>query len=130
MKKMSLNKNLHLIKNFQILINTNNFLLYNNPRINEFLLWKNQKYSSEEQKIYIIPIEKQNKLILKQKQLRILFLNYKSKYYFLFIYKLFSKYIRKKFIYDILSITKNCFILYILDNIWNPNNKLLKVILS
>jgi hypothetical protein len=130
MKKMSLNKNLHLIKNFQILINTNNFLLYNNPRINEFLLWKNQKYSSEEQKIYIIPIEKQNKLILKQKQFRILFLNYKYKYYYLFIYKLFSKYIRKKFIYDILSITKNCFILYILDNIWNPNNKLLKVILS
>ena len=130
MKKMSLNKNLHLIKNFQILINTNNFLLYNNPRINEFLLWKNQKYSSEEQKIYIIPIEKQNKLILKQKQFRILFLNYKCKYYYLFIYKLFSKYIRKKFIYDILSITKNCFILYILDNIWNPNNKLLKVILS
>ena len=130
MKKMSLNKNLHLIKNFQILINTNNFLLYNNPRINEFLLWKNQKYSSEEQKIYIIPIEKQNKLILKQKQFRILFLNYKYKYYYLFIYKLFSKYIRKKFIYDILSITKNCFILYILDNIWNPNNKLLKLILS
>ena len=130
MKKMSLNKNLHLIKNFQILINTNNFLLYNNPRINEFLLWKNQKYSSEEQKIYIIPIEKQNKLIFKQKQIRMLFENYKSKYYYLFIYKLFSKYIRKKFIYDILSITKNCFILYILDNIWNPNNKLLKVILS
>ena len=126
MKKMSLNKNLHLIKNFQILINTNNFLLYNNPRINEFLLWKNQKYSSEEQKIYIIPIEKQNKLILKQKQFRILFLNYKYKYYYLFIYKLFSKYIRKKFIYDILSITKNCFILYILDNIWNPNNKKIK----
>ena len=124
MKKMSLNDN------FQILLNTNNFLLYNNPRISEFLLWKNQKYSSEEQKIYIIPIEKQNKLILKQKQLRILFLNYKSKYYFLFIYKLFSKYIRKKFIYDILSITKNCFIIYILDNIWNPNNKILKIILS
>ncbi len=124
MKKMSLNNN------FQILLNTNNFLLYNNPRISEFLLWKNQKYSSEEQKIYIIPIEKQNKLILKQKQFRILFLNYKYKYYYLFIYKLFSKYIRKKFIYDILSITKNCFILYILDNIWNPNNKLLKVILS
>ena len=124
MKKMSLNNN------FQILLNTNNFLLYNNPRISEFLLWKNQKYSSEEQKIYIIPIEKQNKLILKQKQLRILFLNYKSKYYFLFIYKLFSKYIRKKFIYDILSITKNCFIIYILDNIWNPNNKILKIILS
>ena len=94
MKKMSLNTN------FQILLNTNNFLLYNNPRINEFLLWKNQKYSSEEQKIYIIPIEKQNKLILKQKQFRILFLNYKYKYYYLFIYKLFSKYIRKKFIYD------------------------------
>ena len=73
MKKMSLNNN------FQILLNTNNFLLYNNPRISEFLLWKNQKYSSEEQKIYIIPIEKQNKLILKQKQLRILFLKYKSK---------------------------------------------------
>ncbi len=124
MKKMSLNNN------FQILLNTNNFLLYNNPRISEFLLWKNQKYSSEEQKIYIIPIEKQNKLILKQKQLRILFLNYKTKYYFLFIYKLFSKYIRKKFIYDILSITKNCFIIYILDNIWNPNNKILKIILS
>ena len=124
MKKMSLNNN------FQILLNTNNFLLYNNPRISEFLLWKNPKYSSEEQKIYIIPIEKQNKLILKQKQLRILFLNYKSKYYFLFIYKLFSKYIRKKFIYDILSITKNCFIIYILDNIWNPNNKILKIILS
>ena len=123
MKKMSLNKNLHLIKNFQILINTNNFLLYNNPRINEFLLWKNQKYSSEEQKIYIIPIEKQNKLILKQKQFRILFLNYKYKYYYLFIYKLFSKYIRKKFIYDILSITKNCFIFYIIGNIWNFNKK-------
>ena len=124
MKKMSLNNN------FQILLNTNNFLLYNNPRISEFLLWKNQKYSSEEQKIYIIPIEKQNKLILKQKQLRILYLNYKSKYYFIFIYKLFSQYIRKKFIYDILSITKNCFIIYILDNIWNPNNKILKIILS
>jgi hypothetical protein len=123
MKKMSLNKNLHLIKNFQILINTNNFLLYNNPRINEFLLWKNQKYSSEEQKIYIIPIEKQNKLIFKQKQIRMLFENYKSKYYLLFIYKLFSKYIRKQMIYDILSITKNCFIFYIIGNIWNFNKK-------
>ena len=117
MKKMSLNTN------FQILLNTNNFLLYNNQKINEFLLWKNQKYSSEEQKIYIIPIEKQNKLIFKQKQIRMLFENYKSKYYFLFIYKLFSKYIRKQMIYDILSITKNCFIFYIIGNIWNFNKK-------
>jgi hypothetical protein len=115
--------------NIKIILDTNNFTFYNNKKVSNLIFWINQKYSSEDNKIYILPIEKQKKFNLKQKQLKRLYILNRNKYYLFFIYKLLSKYIRKQLINDLISTSKSCLLIYILENIWSQNS-IIKSLLS
>lgn len=75
-----------------------------------------KSYLSKQYSMYHTPMAKYIKYKKKKKLYHELYIKNKFKYYFTFIWKLFSKYCRKHLLGEVLSISSNCLIIYLLHN--------------
>ena len=75
-----------------------------------------KSYLSKQYSMYHTPMAKYIKYKKKKKLYHELYIKNKFIYYITFIWKLFSKYCRKHLLGEVLSISSNCLIIYILHN--------------
>lgn len=75
-----------------------------------------KSYLHKEYSLYRTPMTKYIKYKKKKEYYITMYNNNKVKYYCVFIWKLLSKYFRKKLPYEMIDITKGCLLMYCLFN--------------